>query len=249
MRLRETPALPRTLAVILHADVVDSTRLVRDDESRAHQRTRAAFKSLANTVKRYGGTSREIRGDALVAEFSRASDAVSAALAGQTDNRCFNQTLDAQEKLELRIGIGIGEVIVADKTVTGAGVVMAKRLEQLATPCGVCIQGAAYETVPRRRPFDYENLGAQTLKGFDEPVQAYTVAKRAGTELPVPDRKPRRTFRWFTVATLLLVTLVFGFDRTSLTLPDAPAIETYRGCVLVVDSFILCRLGADTSTE
>ena len=74
------------LAVILHADVVGSTALVRKDESLAHDRIQAAFRLICQALRRYGGTVHEIRGDALVAEFSRASDAMVAALAAQRIN-------------------------------------------------------------------------------------------------------------------------------------------------------------------
>ena len=70
----------RKLAVILHADVVGSTALVQKDESLAHLRIREAFQRLSKVTKDYGGAAHEVRGDALVAEFSRASDAVCAAL-------------------------------------------------------------------------------------------------------------------------------------------------------------------------
>ena len=73
----------------------------------------------------------------------------------------------------------MGEVVVADGTVTGEGVVLAQRLEQLAEPGGVCIQDAAYQTVPKRLPFDYENLGERELKGFDEPVKVYAVRQES----------------------------------------------------------------------
>ena len=80
----------------------------------------------------------------------------------------------------------MGEVVIADNTVTGAGVVLAQRLEQLAQPGGVCIQGAAYETVPQRFPFDFESLGEQTLKGIEQPVRAFTVSLRPGEHVPEP---------------------------------------------------------------
>ncbi len=69
----------RKLAAILHADIVGSTSLVHKDESLAHQRIQDVFRRFSETVGRYNGATREIRGDALVAEFARASDAVSAA--------------------------------------------------------------------------------------------------------------------------------------------------------------------------
>ena len=86
-----------------------------------------------------------------------------------------NDQLSDDIQPQLRIGITMGEVIVADNTVTGEGIVLAQRLEQLATPNGVCIQGAAYETLPKRLPFDYQNLGDRQLKGFEETVRVYSV--------------------------------------------------------------------------
>jgi class 3 adenylate cyclase len=136
-------SLPRRLAVILHADVVGSTTLVQRDEAVAHERIRDAFVRFSHTIEAYGGVTLELRGDALLAEFGRASDAVSAALSFQLASATF-----------------------ADDTVTGAGVVLAQRLEQLAPAGGVVVQGAVSETVPTRLPFDYENLGEQALKGF-----------------------------------------------------------------------------------
>jgi adenylate cyclase len=69
----------------------------------------------------------------------------------------------------------MGEVVIADNTVTGEGVVLAQRLEQLTEPGGVCIQDAAYQTVPKRLPFSYKYLGEREVKGFDEPVRVYAV--------------------------------------------------------------------------
>jgi adenylate cyclase len=177
----------RKLAVILHADVVGSTLLVHRNETLSHDRIRDAFRRLSESVKAYGGTTQEIRGDALVAEFGRASDAVSAALSFQTSNVEYNATLEDDICPRLRIGISMGEVVVADHTVTGAGVVLAQRLEQLTEPDGVCIQGAVYETLPKRLPFDYENLGDQELKGFEEPVRAFKVSLKPDETVPVPE--------------------------------------------------------------
>lgn len=185
---------PRKLAVILHADVVGSTALVQRDEQIAHQRIGDAFALLSNVVAEYGGETHEIRGDALVAEFARASDAVCAALKFQSVNIERNDELADDVRPEVRVGIGMGEVVVAGGTVTGAGVVLAQRLEQLAEAAGVCIQGAVYETVPKRLPFDYDDLGRQTLKGFDEPVQAFAVRLKPGELIPAPARDEPASF-------------------------------------------------------
>ena len=121
----------RKLAVLLHADVVDSTALVQANEALAHQRILSCFQYLAGIIKSYGGTAHEVRGDALIAEFERASDAVSAALAFQSDQAGFIAMLADQIRPTVRIGISIGEVVIADRTITGAGIVMAQRLDPI----------------------------------------------------------------------------------------------------------------------
>ena len=173
----------RKLAVLLHADVIGSTALVQLDETVAHARIRDVFQRFSETITQHNGTTQEIRGDALVAEFSRASDAVTAALEFQSANTINNANLSDEIRPELRVVIAMGEVVVADNTVTGAGIVLAQRLEQLAEPGGTCIQGAAYETIPKRLPFEYENLGERELKGFDEPVRVYLVKQQSEPNL------------------------------------------------------------------
>ena len=113
--------LSRKLAVILHADVVGSTLLVQKNEEISHERIQALFGKLSETIKAHGGIACEIRGDALVAEFDRASDAVTSSLAFQILNGELNSTIKDDIRPQLRIGISLGEVIVADKTITGAG--------------------------------------------------------------------------------------------------------------------------------
>ena len=172
------------LVVILHADVVGSTALVQHDETVAHERIQDSFRRFSETIGAYGGVTHEIRGDALVAEFDRASDAVCAGIAFQADNSQVNAALEDDVRPEVRIGISMGEVVIADNTITGAGVVLAQRLEQLADPGGMCIQDAAYLSVPKRLPFDYKKLGERRVMGFDEPVRVYAVSLQPGGVIP-----------------------------------------------------------------
>lgn len=179
----------RKLAVILHADIADSTALVQKNELVAHHRFQDVFRRFSQSIELYDGIAHEIRGDALVAEFARASDAVSAALAFQSANVDHNDGLGDDIRPRIRIGISIGEVVIADGTLTGAGVVLAQRLEQLAESDGVVVQGTISETVPARLPFEFESLGEQTLKGFDDPVRAFSVRLSAGADSPTPESK------------------------------------------------------------
>jgi adenylate cyclase len=185
----ERDQLSRKLAVILHADVVGSTSLVQKNEALAHKRIQTAFQKFSETIKTYGGIAREIRGDALVAEFDRASDAVAAALAYQILNSELNAAIDDDIQPNVRIGISLGEVIIADNTITGTGVILAQRLEQLANPGGVVVQGSVSETVPTRFPFNFESIGEQVLKGFDQQVRAFSVRLLPGEDVPMPELK------------------------------------------------------------
>jgi TolB-like protein/class 3 adenylate cyclase/Flp pilus assembly protein TadD len=200
----------RKLAVILHADVVGSTALVQRDEALAHERIRDAFQRLSGTIESYNGHPLELRGDALLAEFNRASDAVEASLAFQAENTRFNSTLEDDIQPTLRIGISLGEVVVADNTVTGEGIVLAQRLEQLASAGGVCIQGAVQEAVPGRLPFEYESLGEQELKGFSEPVRAYAVSLTSGEAIPPPELRERPRRQWIVGGAVALIVIVAG---------------------------------------
>jgi len=233
------------LVVILHADVVGSTVLVQYDETLAHQRIQDSFRRFSETIEAYDGVTRELRGDALVAEFDHASDAVCAGIAFQADNAQINATLEDDVRPEVRIGISMGEVVIADNTVTGAGVVLAQRLEQLADPGGMCIQDAAYQSVPKRLPFEYESLGEQEVKGFEEPVRAYRVALKSGMSIPSPDlpsgtRETKSVWRRVAGAVVVLLIVVGGgfawwqpwkpefepasVERMAFPLPDKPSI-------------------------
>jgi TolB-like protein/class 3 adenylate cyclase/rhodanese-related sulfurtransferase len=178
------------LVVILHADVADSTELVQQDKRIAHERIRDSFRHFSGIIENYRGQVLELRGDALLAAFERASDAVTAALAFQVDQASRDdRPTDDGLWPRIRAGIAIGEVIIADNTVTGAGVVQAQRIEQLANPGGVCITAAIHEALSKRLPFEFETLGDQALHGFGHPVHVYRVASRPGETIPPPEAK------------------------------------------------------------
>jgi len=201
------------LAVILHADIAGSTALVQQDEQLAHERIQDAFRRFSETIEKYQGRILELRGDALLAKFERASDAVAATLAFQADHTYLISRLKDALRPTIRVGIAMGEVVIADNTVTGSGVVLAQRIEQLADPGGVCITAALYEALPKRMPFDLENLGEQVLKGFDEPVRVYRAELSAGQSVPVPQQDNQREATPKTpklIAAIIVITLVIA---------------------------------------
>lgn len=198
------------LAVILHADIVGSTQLVQQDEQLAHERIQDAFRDFSNTIGKYHGRVQELRGDALLAAFERASDAVTAAIAFQSEHIEHLARLNDDIQPAIRVGIALGEVVIADKTVTGAGVVLAQRIEQLAEPGGVCISSAVYEALPNRMPFSLNRLGEQALKGFEEQVLVYRAELDSGQSIPQPQQKSNRREssdkrRWIVVGAMIVV--------------------------------------------
>jgi len=237
--------LSGTLAVILHADVAGSTALVQQDKELAHERIQEGFRRFNDTIEKYQGRVLELRGDALLAEFERTSDAVTAALSFQVEYAIYNDQLKDDFRPAIRVGISLGEVVIADNTVTGAGVVQAQRVEQLANPGGVCITSAIQEALSERLPFDLENLGEKALKGFDFPVRVYRVELKPGESIPPPEESsqhdaPPKSGRLIiaVVAIVLVVTggAVYWFktqvpqieaasmERMEFSLPDKPSI-------------------------
>ena len=224
-------SLSGKLAVILHADIVGSTALVQQDEQKAHARIQDSFRRFGKTISNYHGQVRELRGDALLGEFDRASDAISAALSFQSDQSHYNQQLDDDIRPLVRVGIALGEVVIADETITGAGVVLAQRLEQLAKPGGLCITPAIREALPQRLPFKLESLGAQQLKGFDEPIEVYRVDLAPGASVPPPEPgrgdlvaagPRRRRIAMAAVALAVIAVVVFGMLGWQSKQPNKP---------------------------
>jgi adenylate cyclase len=175
------------LAVILHADVAGSTQMVQQDEHLAHRRIQDTFHLLSDIVNQYSGRVLELRGDALLAEFERPSDAVAATLRFQSSQSRFLASINDGLKPEVRVGIALGEVVIADNTITGAGVVVAQRVEQLADAGGLCITAAVRESLSGRLPVDLEGLGLKKLKGFEEPVSVYKVRQADDAVIPPPE--------------------------------------------------------------
>jgi adenylate cyclase len=217
-----TESLSARLAVIMHADVSASTMLVRQNEELAHKRIQSTFHKFQNIIEKYHGRVHELRGDALLAEFERASDAVTAALAFQSIGYAEDAIDEDSINPRLRVGLALGEVIVADGTITGAGVVLAQRLEQMAVPGGVVMQGAVHEAIPERYPFAYEYLGEHPVKGFDDPVRAFNVTLADNGEIPSPrdieHKKSSAIFRHYILG-IMAIAFIVAFVAVTLIRP------------------------------
>ena len=209
----------REFVFILHADVVGSTNLVQIDEQLAHERIQSAFERLSEVIDNLDGVVKEIRGDALLAIFHRASDAIEAATSFQTKNTEHNKNLSGTIHPILRIGVSLGEVVIANNTITGPGVVLAQRLEQIAEGGGVVVQAAVRDATPTRLPFEYVDLGNQALKGFEEKVRAFSVlAAGSASQIKEKNQSVQKRaskitlFRSISIFVIVIVLAIIGWQ-------------------------------------
>jgi adenylate cyclase len=172
--------MERKLAAILNADVKGYSRLMGDDEA-ATVRTINAYRDLmAVFIQEHRGRLVDFTGDNLLAEFASVVDAVQCAVEIQEALRVRNAALPEHRRMEFRIGINLGDVIVEGDRIYGDGVNVAARVQTLAEGGGVCISGAAYDQVKNKLGLAYESLGEQTVKNIAELVRVYRLRMEPG---------------------------------------------------------------------
>ncbi len=167
--------LERKLCAILHADVVGYSRLSGSDEEGTHRKLRESLDQFSAFVKENNGTVINYAGDAILADFTTVTDALNCAVQVQILFREQNKGLAEGQKIEFRIGINLGEVIVDREDIYGDGVNVAARLEALAETGGICISHSVRAAIGNKLPFGFHDIGKQTVKNITEPVLAYQV--------------------------------------------------------------------------
>ncbi len=168
-------SIERKLAAILSADVKGYSRLMGADEV-ATIRTLTAYRAvMATLIQHHRGRVVDSPGDNLLAEFASVVDAVQCAAEIQQELKIRNADLPPDRRMEFRIGINLGDVIVEGERIYGDGVNIAARLESLAEAGGICISGMVYDQVETKLAFNYESLGEQAVKNIAKPVRVYRV--------------------------------------------------------------------------
>src|SRR5207249_3627080 len=195
----EPPGVARKLAAILSADVKGYSGLMGEDEV-ATIRTLTAYRAvMATLIQRHRGRVVDSPGDNLLAEFASVLDAVQCAVEIQQELKLRNADLPAPRKMEFRIGINLGDVVVEGERIYGDGVNIAARLEGLAEAGGICIAGTVYDQIATRLTLGYEYLGEQAVKNIARPVLGLSGANGAYGGRPLggfpifarPDLRPR----------------------------------------------------------
>ena len=170
----------RRLAAILSADVVGYSRLMEADEAgtlAALKRHRAEL--IDPGIARFGGRIVGTAGDGLLCEFPSVIDAVQCAVEIQAAMPERNADVSDERRMQLRIGVNLGDVIVEGDDIFGDGVNVAARLETLAEPGGICVSGTVHEHAASKLPYGFEDLGQQTVKNIARPIHAWRVKATA----------------------------------------------------------------------
>ncbi|HEX4184464.1 MAG TPA: adenylate/guanylate cyclase domain-containing protein [Stellaceae bacterium] len=186
----EPSSRKRKLAAILHADVVGFSRLMGQDEAGTHQALGALRRAIDPLIAAHGGRIVGTAGDSLLADFSSVVDALNCAIEMQRAAREINDPLPPERRLELRIGVNLGDVIIDGDNIFGDGVNIAARLEALAQPGTVCISHTVYEHVRNKLDLDYRPLGSHRVKNIAGPVRAYAVGVAAAAPRAKRGREP-----------------------------------------------------------
>jgi adenylate cyclase len=201
----------RKLAAIFYADVAGYSRLTGEDEEGTHRRVSAYLDAITTSINKHNGKVLHFAGDAVLADFTTVSDALICAANTQTDLKDRNKDLPDDRKVQFRVGVNLGEVIVDRSEIFGNGVNVAARLESLAEPGGICISDAVHDAVGTKLPLDYEFLGEQSVKNIAKPVRAYAVRIKSDAMLPPPSkRKAAWSARTVIAAALALTIVVAG---------------------------------------
>jgi adenylate cyclase len=167
----------RRLAAILAADVAGYSRLVGADEGGTLQALKAIRAELIDpTIAAHNGRLVKTTGDGLLVEFSSVVDALRCAIEVQAGMGERNATAPDDRRIEFRIGINVGDIVVEDGDIFGDGVNVAARLEALAEPGGICVSARVQEDAAGKLDLAFEDLGEQHLKNIVRPIRAYRVA-------------------------------------------------------------------------
>jgi class 3 adenylate cyclase len=223
--------LERKLTTILSADVAGYSRLMAEDEEatlatfRGH---RVVFETL---VSHHHGRVFNTAGDAILAEFASAVEAVRCATEIQAALRTRNDKLPPGRRVEFRLGVNLGDVMVQGTDLLGDGVNVAARLQAAAEPGGVCISGSVYDKIRNKLTLSFRSLGEQSFKNIPQPVRTFSISGAEAMPLPARDPRRPRVWRWAAVALALLI-LAGGYAGYALlrTPPVASAAEqAYAG--------------------
>ncbi len=236
--------MKRRLAAILAADMVGYSRLMEADEIGTLERQKKHRAELIDpTFEEFHGRIVKEMGDGVLVEFPSVVEAVQCAVAIQLGMADCEADVADDRRIQYRIGINLGDIIIEGDDIFGDGVNIAARLEQMAEPGGICISGTTYDQLKSKIKVGYEPLGNQKVKNIEEPVRAYRVLIKPESVGRVVANTAKATHNWrpLTIAASAAVFIglvilvswlkpwepeiaVASIERMALPLPNKPSI-------------------------
>jgi putative peptide modification system cyclase len=232
-------SVTRKLAAVVIADVVGYSRLMERDEAGTHTRLRELRQHLFDPkIAAHGGRTIRTSGDGMLLEFPSATAALRCAVEVQREMGERNLSRTPEDRIELRVGINLGDIIVESDEIAGDGVNMAARLETLAEPGGICVSAAIQEQVHEDLGVAFVDAGLQQVKNISKPVRVYHVALEKGASPSLA--KTWRAHPWWRVrrsivVVTVLVLIVAAVSMYDSTRPEPALAFGERDWVVIAD--------------
>ena len=179
----------RKLSAIFSADVKGYSRLMGDNELSTVATIEEYRGLISEIVTRFSGRVIDSPGDNILAAFDSAVDVVEASLEVQIQLALRNAELPQNRKMEFRIGINMGDIIIRGERIYGDAVNIAARIESLSNPGGICLSKSVYDQIKNKIDLGYEYIGEHTVKNISDPVKVFRVLKNSDFSIPSSDTK------------------------------------------------------------
>ena len=183
-----TEGASRKLAAIMFTDIKDFSKKMAEDETRAFELLKMHDAIMRVLIAKFDGKVIKSLGDSFMVDFSSAVNAVKCAVEAQKRFWNFNRDKEEFERIEIRIGIHLGDVLVRDDDMIGDGVNVASRIEAVTEPSRICISQEVYQQIRNKIPIQVYELGPLTLKNIPEPVLVFEILIDSIPELAKPSQ-------------------------------------------------------------
>ncbi|MDQ0562006.1 TolB-like protein/class 3 adenylate cyclase/Flp pilus assembly protein TadD [Rhizobium mesoamericanum] len=220
--------MERRLTAILSADVVGYSRLMGVDESGTLERLKACRRDLIDsTIEKHHGRIIKLMGDGALVEFPSVVDAVQCAAVIQRGMPDRNHGISEDKRIQFRIGVNLGDIIVEGDDIYGDGVNIAARLQGIAEPGGILISGTTFDHVAHKVDVGFASLGEKRLKNITDPVRVYRVLldpSKTGKVVPGPRRVGVVTLSALAALVAVLFAIVVAFVSWQWASPQRPSL-------------------------
>lgn len=190
----EEAVFERHLATIMMADVVGYSRMMGENEERTVRMLRGHRAVFDALLKAHRGRIFNTAGDAILAEFPSAVEAVRCATEIQSALRTRNEHFPEDQRMWFRIGINLGDVISQGSDLLGDGVNVAARIQTVAEPGGVCISGSVYDQIQNKLTLQFKMMGERSFKNIAQPIRTFSISESESGSMPtsVPLPPPKK---------------------------------------------------------